>query len=258
MTDLALSLLSEDRAAEALEVLDRIGPEGEASAEQLAYRGLALAKLGKSADALRLLRKAVEMAPYDARMNFLLAVQLRESGKDEEARKYAEAARVIDPKFSGLAGLLASLGVEAKVDPGLRLRQRLMNPLPPPPEGPVHAFPAIEQAEHLWTVSGWFLAVLNFVGIALCWIHVPMHMPAKGQPAGLPALGGLMPNSDPLSVFTIFLLVSVLILCCLWTFVDILDRRAKAVWFVPIIPFCCLGGMPGIALALYMALGRRS
>ena len=82
-------------------------------------------------------------------------------------------------------------------------------------------------------------------------------MPAGGEAKGLPILGGMAINSDPLSAFMIFLLVTVAILSALWMVTDMLDRRARVLWIIPFIPFCCLCAMPGVGQGLYMGLGRK-
>src|SRR5581483_11579189 len=106
-------------------------------------------------------------------------------------------------------------------------RESLANPLPRPPEGPVHAFPAIEQAESAWTIGGWVIVALSFVAPVLIRIHNPLHAPVKGEAAGYPFFGGAVFNVDPLSVFTVFLFVSTTILCAAWTITDMLDRRSR-------------------------------
>jgi hypothetical protein len=253
----ALASLSDNRPQEAIEILDRIGTAGEKNPDQLSYRGLAMAKLGETKDATRLLRAAVQLDPAQSRLNFALAVHLREIGQPAEARKYAETVRTLDPKFPGLTGLLTSLGLETKRDPRLRFREMLYNPLPTPPDGPVHAFPAIEQGAKLWTTCGWVLVCVSFVGPLMFRFHLPYHLPGPGEARGLSIFGGAVLNVDPLSVVSIFIFITAAILSSFWTIVDMLDRRSKAFWIIPLVPCCCLGGMPGIGQALYMSMGRR-
>ena len=254
----ALVSLSENRPEEAIQILDRIGDEGNNIPDQLSYRGLANAKLGNLSEAEKLLRRAVELDPSQCRHRYVLAVQLRDAGKRKEASEEAQLAAKLDRKFPGLPALFSSLDLEFSSDSRTSMRDRLFAPaLAAPKFGKFHAFAALEQNEGLWTLLGWVLVGLSFAAPILVRFHLPFHRPAAGEPNGLPILGNAVLNTDPLSLTIVFMFVTVSLLCAGWIVTDMLDRRSRALWIIPFVPFCCLCGLPGIGQAIYMSLGRK-
>lgn len=74
-----------------------------------AQAGALLLALGRTAEALPLLRRALEMAPEQPHVLNNLAAALRKSGDDREAEALLERAVALDPSYRDAAGNLARL-----------------------------------------------------------------------------------------------------------------------------------------------------
>jgi tetratricopeptide (TPR) repeat protein len=258
LLDQALSSLQRNQPEEAVQILDRLGSKGEEIPDQLSYRGLAYAKMGRQEEATKLLERAVEVAPSESRHHFTLAIHRRQMGDVEGARSEAQATRKLDPKFPGIEDLYSSIGLDVNAESKPTYRDKLFAPRPQKPlYGQFHAFPSLEQAEKQWTTCGWTLVALTFFSVLLLRVHFPLHQPLAGEGNGLPFLGGMLFNRDFMSVAIVFFYVTIALLSAGWSIVDMLDRRARALWLIPLVPFGCLCGLPGIGQAIYMGLGRR-
>jgi len=92
---LGLTLVQAGRPGEAVEVLRRIDPEA-ADAETLSSLGLALASMGRMAEARQALERAVEIDPDSARSFEILSFVALQTGDANAARRYARQALELD------------------------------------------------------------------------------------------------------------------------------------------------------------------
>jgi len=220
--------------------------ESKAEAHQL--RGIALTKMNRAEEATISFRRATEAAPYDPKHFYNLAVNLKTRKMDEEAMAMAREALRVDPGHVGAKGLLGELGdeeVQAAHGPWTE-RVGYGNQ--------EHVLPFMNGSEKLWTGIGYgFLAM----GVVLALLMI-FHFPAG--PTGKPVAKGELPDiglkSDTLSIFIFFLFCVSTVCTFMWMFVDIIDRRTKFTWLVPL-SICGVLGMNVAPLALYMFVGRR-
>jgi tetratricopeptide (TPR) repeat protein len=255
----ALSSLQQGSPQKALETLNVAWESNPDDAEVLSMRGIALAQVGRLDEATESFRKSIMLAPKVGQYFYNFAVHLRDLGERKEACEMAATALKLSPNYPGVKTLCDGLGVELERDPSFSIRDLLFKPDPPAyanSGSPMHYIGAISEHEQAWTVIGWVIVALSFVGLIALRLHVQFHMPAAGEPKGVPLLGGALLNGDPLSLGSMLLFIVAGILSMIWTLVDVIDRRSRALWFVPMTLFC-LCGAPGIPQILYMVAGRK-
>jgi len=220
----------------------------ESNAEGHQLRGIALTKLNQPEEATIAFRRATEVAPYEAKHFFNLAVNLKTRNLPDESTQMAREALRVDPNHVGARGLLGELDTEKE----------------PATHGPwtervgygsqEHVLPFMYGSEKLWTGIGYGFLGLGVVLSLLMIFHFPAGPTGKAVAKGeLPDIGL---KADPLSIFTFFLFCVSTICTFMWMFVDIIDRRTKFTWLVPL-SICGVLGMNAAPLALYMFVGRR-
>lgn len=236
----------------ALELADQVVAIDESIAEGYQIRGIALTKLGQVEEATIALRRATEMAPYEPKHYYNLAVNLRDRGLRDEAQQMAEEALRLDPKHAGARSVAREIsGVEPPTEPG---DAQPHAPAFRPGYGQQkHLLPFMNGIERAWAGVGY-----GFLGIALVLaILMITHMPLaptgvvqKGQ------LGDVTFKRDAVSVFTVFLYVVSFVCTFMWMFVDLIDSRRKFSWMVPLV-ICAIWGFNVIPLAIYIFVGRK-
>ena len=230
--------------AKAQEVLNLKSDSGEA----LLILGVAESQLGRKDLATTHLRRAVQLMPGQPQARFNLAVHLQNIS-DPTWRTEAESVLEQSPDHEGTRRLLGR-PVEA-VTPD--------RPYAPGPftymggqDDATHSLRFMEGREKAWQISGWCLVVLA-VGVTVSLrLHPPFEMPdmsPKGRLAG-------PPKSDLLSMYIIAYTIAIGIATYTYMIADMLDRRARFLWLVPLTA-CCFLGVPAAPLALYLAMGRR-
>ena len=116
-----------------------------------------------------------------------------------------------------------------------------------------HVLPFMRGMNKPWDAIGYCILGLAVV-VALLWIFAKPIAPT----------GKLMPNSKlpdvelvktPLAMLTVFLTIFSDVATFLWILADIVDRRSKYIWLMPLIPFGYFG-LHAIPLGLYHFFGR--
>lgn len=114
-----------------------------------------------------------------------------------------------------------------------------------------------------WTRIGYAVLLLAVVSLVLGFAVHPILNLAKGAavPDGyrLIAKGEGAPylKTTPEGMVAIFLLVFSALAGLAWTFVDIVDRRKRFVWLLPMF-VCPFTGLHALPLALYIFFGRET
>jgi hypothetical protein len=157
----------------------------------------------------------------DAEAQYDLAVRLLERGKRDEAATAAGKALSLDPNHGGAAKVLAQCKRQSPYEP------------PKPLIG----------LGRPWTNVGKGLLALCVVETSLLAAHVPF------TPA-------MQPKHDVLSVASLFLYVFCGLACVFWMTVDLIDRRERFLWLLPIW-VCGLAALPALPLAFYLFVVRK-
>lgn len=220
----------------------------ESKAEGHQLRGIALTKLNRPEEATIAFRRATEVAPYEPKHFFNLAVNLKTRNLEEESNQMAREALRIDPTHIGARGLLGELDPEEAEAAHGPWTERVGH------GNQEHVLPFMNGSEKVWTGIGYGFLALGVLLALLMIFHFPAGPTGKAVAKGdLPDIGL---KSDPLSIFTFFLFCVSTVCTFMWMFIDIIDKRTKFTWLVPI-SICGVLGMNAAPLALYMFLGRR-
>lgn len=97
-----------------------------------------------------------------------------------------------------------------------------------------------------------FLGVAVLVGLA--WIFAKPIAPT-GQNFPKTNLPDVALIKSPFAVATVFLSIFSGVATFLWMLIDIIDRRSKYIWILPLVPFGFFG-LHAIPLGLYQLIGR--
>jgi tetratricopeptide (TPR) repeat protein len=235
------------KAAEQAVVVDESIPE----AHQL--RGIALTRLGRVEEATIAFRRAIELAPYEPKHFYNLAVNLRDRNLADEAESMAREALRIDPSHSGARMLVRELtGTEPPLEAGDA--QPVVPTIRQGYEEPLHLLPFMYGMERVWNGIGYGFMALGLLLAVLFVTHYPIGLTGAKVPAGqLPDVGL---RRDPLSIFVIYLYVISFISTFMWMLIDIIDRRRRFTWFVPL-TVCGTFGFNVLPLAFYFFVGRK-
>jgi tetratricopeptide (TPR) repeat protein len=214
-----------------------LAEEDPSDAEAFQIQGLALAKQGETEAATAMFREAARLAPTEAKHRYNLGAHLAEQGLREEARaEVAEAVRLA-PSHADAAYLLDVL--EGRTEPKPTFR---------------HLLPWMRGRESLWELTGRALMGLGLVLAGLMITHIP------AQPTGKAVPKGQMPDvalrADALSQLTVFLFVVSTLATFVWMLTDIVDRRKRFTWLVPL-TICGVLGLNVLPMALYYFVGRK-
>lgn len=143
-----------------------------------------------------------------------------------------------------------------------------MNEGPPSIENPQDAAPtSLLGLGVAWTRVGYGVLVLA----ALALVGLVVLRPAYGLPPGghvpegyrliagkdLAKEGGMVVRASALGIASVFLWVFSALASFAWIFADVVDRRKRFVWLLPMF-ICPLTGLHALPLALYLFYGRET
>jgi tetratricopeptide (TPR) repeat protein len=207
--------------------------------------GIALTQAGQVEQGLDFLRRSTMLRPEDPETFHNLAVQLLDQGDRREAASYAKQALSLDPGHSRATELIARCE-----EPQGEAPFELSNETPIRPggagirSGPDSSPESLLGLGPAWTVIGTCVFWLSVGQLGLLIFHPFVNLSTQ-------QLG-----RDPLSIFCLFLYVFVILASGFWTTVDVIDRRQKFLWLLPVW-VCGLAGLDVLPLALYLFLGRK-
>lgn len=216
----------------ALEALDKLENQGDNDGVAQILRGVAHRRLKQPDEALGAFSRAVELEPGSAKARFSLAEQLFDMGRPAEALAEVERLLTEHPHdFEATRLRRRCERVIAAAEDGLPIRPLIgLNPN--------------------WTFVGYGVLLLSIVVMISFLVHVPLELTTvKGGQAP-------MPRPDTFSKIQLGCYAASAVISFLWSVLDILDRRGRFLWALPIGIFGFCGFFP-LFLGLYMAVGRR-
>jgi len=98
-----------------------------------------------------------------------------------------------------------------------------------------------------WTLVGYGLVPYCVLSFAFL-LFVPFISSSTGS--------SVVMKQGPLPMLSFFLYVTQALACFLWTLFDVIDRREKFVWLLPIF-VCGFSALPLLPLCLYLAFRRK-
>jgi tetratricopeptide (TPR) repeat protein len=239
-----------NRPVVALEQVDRVLESAPNRADFVHIRAVALAQLDRDAEATQAFERAVALASFESKYFFNFAVHLAACGDNRRARTVVRQALEIRPDYPEATILAARLeGLPNSIEPSSGSLT-----------GVVAHRPGYENPDpHLfgfgvgWTRVGYALLGVSVVVLLLWQFHNPLvavkATTAKSAPFAL--------RTDVLSQITVFLYVTTLIANVSWTIFDVIDRRKRFVWVLPMLVCSCTWALGAIPLALYLFYGRK-
>ena len=115
-----------------------------------------------------------------------------------------------------------------------------------------------------WTRIGKLVLVFALASLVLgLFVHpfLPI-VPGKPAPVDYRPLGGpdggVYVNATPFGVASVFLLVFSSLASFVWTLVDVVDRRKRFVWLLPMLICPLIQGAHALPLALYVFFARET
>lgn len=249
----ATDALQRGNAGLTLELADRAIGLDESISQAHQLRGIALTRLDQVEEATIAFRRATEVSPYDPKHYYNLAVNLRDRQLNEEAASMAREALRLDSGHPGARSLIEEFtGEKLPEEPNQRDPGK-----PVVREGygePKHLLPFMYGMEKAWDAIGYLILVLAVVLAVSLIFNIPMGPTGKAVAKG--ALPDIDLKRDTLSVFQQFLYVFSNICTFMWMLVDIVDRRRRFTWIVPIV-VCGTAGFNVLPLAFYLFVGRK-
>ncbi len=113
-----------------------------------------------------------------------------------------------------------------------------------------------------WTRVGYGVLVLTIVALVLLFTVHPFlpHKAGDVAPAGYKLVGGAQGvylKAAPIGAASVFLLVFSALAALVWTLADVVDRRKRFVWLLPMF-VCPFMGLHALPFALYLFYGRET
>lgn len=253
----AIEALGSGKYSDALKVLDEADDQGSDSAEIFELRGIAFAQTGRAEAATESFRKAAMVAP-SARSYFNLAVHYYNIGEAEDCLETVRKCLKLDPSHTEAMMLVARLSGQGN-DPQFSAEGKAIDPTAMAYKrrygfGRRHLFAVMAENQEQWIATGWGIIILSIVSALMMKVISPFHVPPKFNDHDI--LGGLRPIAAPYAFATIAFFLTMVLASMIWTSLDLIDRRGKALWMIPMM-LCCFTCAPSLAQALYMVIGRR-
>jgi hypothetical protein len=120
--------------------------------------------------------------------------------------------------------------------------------------GRKHLFALLAENQEPWVALGWTIVGLAILAAILMKLYFPLEAPKNPDPKN-PLLGFKPVNSLAAFGLITFFLTTILA-SMIWTSLDLIDRRGRALWMIPMM-LCCFLFLPFIPQSLYMYVGRR-
>jgi tetratricopeptide (TPR) repeat protein len=224
---------------------------GNADAHSL--HGAILAREGEQEKSTEAFRKALMLRPTDPKSAYNLAAHTFAMGNNRMARDIVLESLKDDPDFAPAKILLDRIDSNAEpgpvpfILPGVRQPQ-----LEAVEGGEPHVLPFMRGMERSWTTIGWVftgVALVAAIGVLIFQPFILIEV-AKGENKSPISFKG-----DPGSVATIFLLIVSGVFSIMWMLIDVIDKKMRIVWLVPVVS-CCTCGMHAVPHALYMLMRR--
>lgn len=113
-----------------------------------------------------------------------------------------------------------------------------------------------------WTRIGYGVLALTVAALALLFFVHPFipYTPKGAAPEGYKLVGGekgVYLRASPIGAASVFLLVFSALAALAWTLADIVDRRKRFVWLLPMF-ICPFMGLHALPFALYLFYGRET
>lgn len=132
---------------------------------------------------------------------------------------------------------------------------------------PSEALPSLLGLGAAWTRIGYGVLGLSVVALAAIVLVRPAYglPPGAHVPAGYHLIsgknfakdGGMVVLASPLGFASVFVWVFSALASFAWTFVDLVDRRKRFVWLLPMF-ICPFTGLHALPLALYIFFARET
>jgi hypothetical protein len=106
----------------------------------------------------------------------------------------------------------------------------------------------------VWDGIAYGVMAIGLILAILFVTHYPITLSGAKMPDG--KTPDVTLRRDPLSIFIVFLYVISFVLTFMWLLVDIVDRRRRFTWFVPLV-VCGTFGFNVLPLAFYFFVGRK-
>jgi tetratricopeptide (TPR) repeat protein len=253
----AIEAIGSGKYSDALKLLDKADDIESDLPEVYELRGIAFAQTGRAEAATESFRRASTLQP-SAKAFFNLAVHLYNIGEAADSLESVKKCLKLDPNNSEAKQLVARLSGQG-VDPKFSAAGNVIDPTNLAYKrrygfGRKHLFAALAENQEQWVQTGWAIVVLSIVSALLMKIVSPFHVPAKFNDHDI--LGGLKPIAAPYAFATIAFFLTMVLASMIWTSLDLIDRRGKALWMIPMM-LCCFTCAPSVAQSLYMYIGRR-
>jgi len=263
-------------------------------ARQAIDQATAALKAGKNSEALRLLDTAADLFPDDASVLVLRGIAFAQVGRAEPATEFFRKATVLDPSFETLFDLAVHFhnigdkadAIEAaqrclKVDPANPLAQKLLATVQAEGDqlkfsvqgvliagthlarkrrygyGRKHLFAILAENQEPWVAFGWTIVALSIVAAILMKVNFPFIAPTTVRKEDFKnSFLGYKPAQSFSAFATIAFFATTILASMIWTSLDLIDRRGRALWMIPMM-LCCFLFLPFIPQAFYIYVGRR-
>lgn len=273
----ATQALQDGNAASALELVGQAIALDPQNPDAYVLRGIALSQTGNPEGATAAFLQALALNPQSPKAHYNFATHQYQLGLRREALASAEEALRLDPAHASARGLVErirlELGESGSMAPPPPRQEVPSNPYEAnanyhrpgydaPPD--THSIAFVERLGPTWVTIGWILAAVLLLLTIVQWAQQGPQLlemfraMQENDQAKLEKLsnemgfGGMNALAILLSIVGMVLNLGGLT----WNIMDIADRRGNWLWIIPYV-LCCCCGLQGIALMLYITMGRK-